>query len=285
MKIIKNEFECDDDSFEYWALSERVPRAVFSALLAGGAIFPEGDEMRTVWSVDPVKAIPIVKRMGILVENEGEVLAAIKRDKDRSEREQRVRLMADTLTITCPHGDRLSLAKTSEAGAVLRCYKHDWCAVVNAEGKVVEAGAQRDPALEAKYGYIWDYMLLYSITHPEEWAAEQAKRREAEAFEAAMKAIKAAKTREAYEAAGSPDSPVEQPKGEVLQNAKYPRNVWGGGEWYIFTDDSIWVIENNGADGDNWSANNIITAGAGAIGYKCKRTPELEAAIRAVGRR
>ena len=45
-------------------------------------------------------------------------------------------------------------------------------------------------------------------------------------------------------------------------------------------DEYIWIIENNGADGDNWSLNNVRTGGAGAIGKRCKRTPELEKLVR-----
>ena len=29
----------------------------------------------------------------------------------------------------------------------------------------------------------------------------------------------------------------------------------------------IWYIENNGMDGDDWSRNNVMTGGAGAIGW------------------
>jgi len=29
----------------------------------------------------------------------------------------------------------------------------------------------------------------------------------------------------------------------------------------------IWFVRNNGADGDDWSINNVLTGGAGAIGW------------------
>lgn len=45
------------------------------------------------------------------------------------------------------------------------------------------------------------------------------------------------------------------------------QNIYGGGGWWIIGTDKIWYIQNNGADGDNWSANNVRTGGAGAIGW------------------
>lgn len=44
-------------------------------------------------------------------------------------------------------------------------------------------------------------------------------------------------------------------------------NIYGGGKKIIVDNTKIWVLKNNGMDGDNWSYNNIRTGGAGAIGY------------------
>lgn len=46
-----------------------------------------------------------------------------------------------------------------------------------------------------------------------------------------------------------------------------PQNLYGGGEWYVISGPRIWHVQNNGADGDDWSHNNVRTGGAGAIGY------------------
>jgi hypothetical protein len=45
---------------------------------------------------------------------------------------------------------------------------------------------------------------------------------------------------------------------------------------------AIWYVVNNGADGDDWSRNNVRTGGAGAIGWRLPHTAELEAEVRAV---
>ena len=44
-------------------------------------------------------------------------------------------------------------------------------------------------------------------------------------------------------------------------------SVYGGGLQIIEDADSVWYIQNNGADGDDWSNNHIQTGGAGAYGY------------------
>jgi len=55
--------------------------------------------------------------------------------------------------------------------------------------------------------------------------------------------------------------------------------IVGGGEWFVQEGNSIWYVQNNGADGDNWAANNVVTGGAGAIGWKTTVTPEMEPLI------
>ena len=50
-------------------------------------------------------------------------------------------------------------------------------------------------------------------------------------------------------------------------------NIYGGG--YILRDagNEIWLIVNNGADGDNWAVNNIRTGGAGAYAFRIPCAP------------
>lgn len=62
------------------------------------------------------------------------------------------------------------------------------------------------------------------------------------------------------------------PKGEVLMDT---RNIYGGGDAFVLGTTHVWYIRNNGADGDDWSQNNVSTGGAGAIGWRMKRTPTL----------
>lgn len=52
-------------------------------------------------------------------------------------------------------------------------------------------------------------------------------------------------------------------------------DIYGGG--YILRDagSAIWLIVNNGADGDNWGHNNIITGGAGAYAFWIPADPAV----------
>lgn len=53
-------------------------------------------------------------------------------------------------------------------------------------------------------------------------------------------------------------------------------NIYGSGT-LLFADDSyLYVIDNNGMDGDDWSRNNLGTGGAGAIAYRTPLTKEVE---------
>lgn len=52
-------------------------------------------------------------------------------------------------------------------------------------------------------------------------------------------------------------------------------NIYGGGSWFVIGDDYIWYVQNNGADGDNWGYNNVMTGGAGAIGWRVPYSAEL----------
>ena len=53
------------------------------------------------------------------------------------------------------------------------------------------------------------------------------------------------------------------------------RTAYGGGAWFVITDEAIWYVLNNGADGDDWGRNNVRTGGAGAIGWKIPLNKEL----------
>lgn len=53
-------------------------------------------------------------------------------------------------------------------------------------------------------------------------------------------------------------------------------NIYGGGEEFVIETGGkyIWLVSNNGADGDDWSRNNIRTGGAGGVGRRYPATPE-----------
>ena len=47
-------------------------------------------------------------------------------------------------------------------------------------------------------------------------------------------------------------------------------NIYGGGKYLLIDDTYLYVIKNNGHDGDDWSQNNYGTGGAGAIATRIK---------------
>ena len=67
--------------------------------------------------------------------------------------------------------------------------------------------------------------------------------------------------------------------GEVYEPKEYEWNIYGGGYRFIIGDEAVWFIRNNGADGDDWSRNNVETGGAGAIGWVVPYDRELELMI------
>ena len=70
------------------------------------------------------------------------------------------------------------------------------------------------------------------------------------------------------------------PQGEEIQHPLNPRNIYGGGEWFVIEENRILHILNNGMDGDDWSLNNVRTGGAGAIGFEIPKTDEVVNALR-----
>lgn len=52
--------------------------------------------------------------------------------------------------------------------------------------------------------------------------------------------------------------------------------AYGGGSWFVIGSDYIWFVQGNGADGDDWSRNNVRTGGAGAIGIRLLYSDELK---------
>ena len=129
---------------------------------------------------------------------------------------------------------------------------------------------------EGEYGA---YSYYRDATEDEKAAWESAEVVRVErlgAVQAAEKAVRAAaiKVREAGEYVPG----MNVVEGERLLNTQ---KIYGGGDWWIIQPEWIWYIQNNGADGDDWSRNNVRTGGAGAIGYRIPRTKEIESAIRA----
>lgn len=60
------------------------------------------------------------------------------------------------------------------------------------------------------------------------------------------------------------------------------QSIYGGGSWFVVGPVWTWFVQNNGADGDDWSFNNVRTGGAGAIGWRVLTTPDLASRIRSL---
>ena len=72
--------------------------------------------------------------------------------------------------------------------------------------------------------------------------------------------------------------------GETLLEIGARHRIYGGGSWWVAVDggdcEGLWFVRNNGMDGDNWAANNVATGGAGAIGRRLPRNPDMEGRLR-----
>jgi hypothetical protein len=71
-----------------------------------------------------------------------------------------------------------------------------------------------------------------------------------------------------------------RPAGEEIYIDKHSIG-YGGGTWVVIEpgENYFWYVKNNGADGDDWSRNNVMTGGAGAIGYRLPMTDEARILI------
>ncbi len=72
---------------------------------------------------------------------------------------------------------------------------------------------------------------------------------------------------------------IYEPQGKRLLDTQ---NLYGGGDWFVVGADYIWYIRNNGADGDDWSRNNVRTGGAGAIGWRVPLNPGWASDLEAI---
>jgi hypothetical protein len=96
------------------------------------------------------------------------------------------------------------------------------------------------------------------------------------AAEATAKARREAQAR-ADEIKQRIQSEGERPEGSHLLHGDRildTQNIYGGGDWFVVTADSIWYVRNNGMDGDDWSRNNVQTGGAGGIGWRIPFDPD-----------
>lgn len=125
----------------------------------------------------------------------------------------------------------------------------------------------------ADEGHIYSGVVR-PATDSESAPLRQAEER-ADHVQAAKTRVKALKERFTQEGE-RPEEP-QLVHGDLLLDTQ---NIYGGGDWWVIQPDAIWYVRNNGMDGDNWAMNNVRTGGAGAIGWKMPRDPEVEAQLR-----
>lgn len=108
-------------------------------------------------------------------------------------------------------------------------------------------------------------------------AKEVRERQEAEARDARKQAIAALRAH--IQSAGVRPGGVHSPQGRRALDAQ---DAYGGGDWFVIGDDAIWYVRNNGSDGSAWEANNVVTGGAGAIGWRVPFSQAVADAIDAL---
>lgn len=126
-------------------------------------------------------------------------------------------------------------------------------------------------------GYI--YSARARLATPEEAApllarreaARRAQERRAD-LEQGVRALERAKDHD------TPEGSHLRPQGRRLPvNGGF--DLYGGGTELVLDEDGlhVWVLRNNGGDGDFWGANNVGTGGAGAVGRRVPLTDERRA--------
>lgn len=78
-----------------------------------------------------------------------------------------------------------------------------------------------------------------------------------------------------------PEGPLAV-KGKTLYTQDARLQAYGGGSWLIDEGGYLWYVKNNGADGDAWSANNVTTGGAGAMGWRLRWTDVLRGRVEVI---
>jgi len=178
-------------------------------------------------------------------------------------------------------------------GSGYGCVGWDIGQVVRASTREVERGY---PAylcvLQTRSQYVRDDGLsfgvgedsghLYTAVCREATATETepliAKQRRAETIKTAKSSLEQLKRqiREGGECPRAEDGGSLVVDGERLFDTQ---TIYGGGDWFVLTPEHVWYVQNNGADGDNWGANNVRTGGAGAIGWRVPRDEALVALL------
>jgi hypothetical protein len=116
----------------------------------------------------------------------------------------------------------------------------------------------------------------YHVKQAAEKAEQQAK---AAAYNERATALRSVQER--FNAAEVPTGLAGHPKGETLLRLNQQSEIYGGGERFVLDADGkhLWRIIGNGADGDNWGANNV----PGAIAKRIPVDPDMLAQLQKAG--
>lgn len=273
--FVRRVTDMDDDSFEYYALSERVSHDVFTRLSRAGGVrnIGAGEEYgsrgASIWSFNPEKCIPILQAAGYTVLNADKILADIKIQRLQADAAIKLYGFVEKNPVACPEcGKPSEIGQWSHAYAIAHCYIHGYTVIYNAEGQVAAQDFDKN-----RGGTLWYDEIVLQLEDPAGYAAKKAAKKEREQRDEDFRILMSTPGEH-------PPRWTEFPEGEVLEDFEFMPNIYGGGVWYVIQPDAIWIVRNNGGDGDDWSRNNIQTGGAGAIGRRIARTSELEALVR-----
>jgi hypothetical protein len=142
--------------------------------------------------------------------------------------------------------------------------------------------------VEPGEGYLVDHWdndedeMVYKVKHSDPKICEEVRERarirqeEARTVGEARRNLRELSTQSKYFVPGTGHKP---PGKTIWIDSKTA--IYGGGSWVVIEPDEqhFWYVDNNGADGDDWSHNNVQTGGAGALGWRLPYTDEARVLI------
>ena len=85
-----------------------------------------------------------------------------------------------------------------------------------------------------------------------------------------------------FHSANTPNNVSYSEVGKIYHFKNSGHNIYGGGSALGISNNNLWIIKNNGMDGDDWGKNNFSTGGAGAIASKYPYNEEIADLIREI---
>ena len=137
---------------------------------------------------------------------------------------------------------------------------------------------------EGDYG-CYCYYREATPAEAEAAAAERAARQAAQAAENARRDELRAAWTQIRDTGERPDGRDNRAEGTTIYLSQRDREsiIYGSGNYLVVGEEWIWAIMQHGMDGDDWSANNVRTGGAGAIGWRIPTDAKLAARLLELG--